>query len=321
LLKRNFAEETDKKGRFMKTILITGSNGLLGQKLVRRFRDCNNYNIVATSFSPDRMEEEGYIFELMDITNPVEVDYVLSKHRPSVIIHTAAITQADTCETHKKECWDTNVQAVETLLKGAAKSQAHFIHLSSDFVFDGKAGPYSESDPAGPVNYYGISKLESEKAVMRYRGKWTVVRTSLVFGINPSLARPNFVLWLRYALMEGQKVKVNNDQFRTPTLAEDLAEGLIALTEREKTGIFHMAGGEFMSILELAEKVAKYFRLDQSLIEAVSTKELHETGVRPMKAGLRIEKAFHEIGYRPHTFMEALEILDQQIQQQDMNEF
>lgn len=305
----------------MKTILITGSNGLLGQKLVRRFREAGNYAIVATSFSPDRMEEEGYVFELMDITNPVEVDYVLSKHRPSVIIHTAAMTQADTCETHKKECWDTNVQAVETLLKAAARSHAYFIHLSSDFVFDGKAGPYSESDQTGPVNYYGISKLESEKAVMRYAGKWAVVRTSLVFGLNPSLARPNFILWLRYALKEGQKVRVNNDQFRTPTLVEDLAEGLLSLAEREKTGIFHLAGGEFMSILELAEKVAKHFGLDQRLIEAVSTRDLNETGVRPMKAGLRIEKAFHELGYRPHTFTEALEILDQQIQQQDLNEF
>lgn len=304
----------------MKTVLITGSNGLLGQKLVRRFRSTGQYHVVATSFSPDRMEEEGYQFELMDITNPVEVDYVFSRHRPSVVIHTAALTQVDVCETKKKECWETNVQAVGNLLKSAAKSRAHFIHLSSDFVFDGKSGPYSESDPVGPLNYYGISKLESEKEVMQYSGKWAIVRTSFVFGLNPSLARPNFVLWLRYALKEGQRIKVNNDQFRTPTFVEDLAEGCLALTEREKSGIFHLAGGEYMSVLELAEKVAVSFGLDRNLIEPVSSSDLNETGVRPLKAGLRIEKAYHELGFRPHPFVEALEILGRQIQLQDQNE-
>ncbi|NMC39908.1 MAG: sugar nucleotide-binding protein, partial [Bacteroidales bacterium] len=184
----------------MKTILITGSNGLLGQKLVCALYRDHGYRVIATSFSPNRMDDEGYEFELMDVTNKIEVDYMFDKYHPDVAIHTAAMTQVDTCEKKRTECWQTNVESVKILLENARKHNTHLIHLSSDFVFDGTNGPYSEEDTLNPLNYYGLSKQESEKLVMKYTGPWSIIRTSLVYGVNPSLARPNIVLWLRYAL-------------------------------------------------------------------------------------------------------------------------
>ena len=162
-------------------ILVTGSNGLLGQKLVKQLKASSKFELIATSRGENRISDtEGYQYLAMDIANEGEVDRVFNEIKPDVVINTAAMTNVDACENDKENCWLLNVKAVEYLIKASEKYQSHLIHLSTDFVFDGKNGPYKEEDEPNPVSYYGKSKLEAEKLVQQAKTKWAIARTIIV---------------------------------------------------------------------------------------------------------------------------------------------
>lgn len=306
----------------MKKILITGSNGLLGQKLVYRLKNRNDIQLIATSKGDNRISnKQGYIYQSLDITNKDEVEKVISEYWPDVIINTAAMTNVDACESQRELCRKLNVDAVNYLL-GAIKQEelkhpnykCHFIHLSTDFIFDGKNGPYDENAHPNPLSFYGQSKLDSEKLVINSGLKYAIVRTIIVYGIVDGMSRSNIVLWAREALMKGQKINVVNDQFRTPTLAEDLADGCILIADKGATGIYHISGKDFMSILQLVEQVADYFKLDKSLINPISSESLNQPAKRPPVTGFILDKAKKDLGYQPHSFREGLEIVAKQIE-------
>jgi dTDP-4-dehydrorhamnose reductase len=298
----------------MKKILITGSNGLIGQKLVERCLLEKDYEIIATSFSDNVIHgKDGYQFELMDITNPVEVDYILNRYEPEVVIHTAAATQVALCETQQLEAWKTNVEATGILAESSERLGSQFILLSSDFVFDGRKGPYSEENKPQPVNYYGKTKLESEKIAAKISSNLAIIRTCLVYGTNFTMRRSNFILWVKYCLEKNGHIRVNNDQWRTPTLAEDIAEACLSIVGKEAKGIFHIAGAENMRVLELAYAIADFYKLDKDLITEVSSEELEEIGLRPLKSGLIIDKAAAELDFQPHTIVEGLKIVTKQL--------
>jgi dTDP-4-dehydrorhamnose reductase len=298
----------------MKSVLITGSNGLLGQKLIQFLVNQHDCRVIATSRNPDRIIHlKGYQFELLDITNAVEVDYIILKYKPDVIINTAALTQVDFCEDNKAECWSINVEAVRNILNIADKINAFFIQLSTDFIFDGYSGPYSETDEPNPLSYYGLSKLESEKLVQSMLKKWSIIRTILVYGVTGNMSRSNIVLWVKESLENNKPIQVVNDQFRAPTLAEDLARACGKVALKEKNGIYHISGQQLMSILDIAYMVADFFKLDQSMISPVNTVDLNEKAKRPFRTGFILEKARIELDYTPHTFWEGLEIVSKQL--------
>jgi len=169
----------------MKKILVTGSNGLLGQKIIELLTGLKSVGTIATSLNVDRIVDvKGYDFELLDLTNHVETSYIIRIHNPDIIINTAAMTQVDKCEEQKAECWKINVEALKNLVKCSNDVKAHLIHLSSDFVFDGTGGQYTENDIPNPLSYYGLSKWEGEKIIKDRADKWTIVRTILVYGVN-----------------------------------------------------------------------------------------------------------------------------------------
>ena len=297
-----------------KTILITGTNGLLGQKLVYALIDRNDVEVIATSKGENRLvKKEGYIYEPLDITSEKEVQNIISKYKPSTVINTAAMTNVDACETKREECWDLNVKAVKYLVEACNKNNTHLIHLSTDFVFDGEAGPYKEDDKPNPLSYYALSKYESEKIVQAQSKKWAIIRTIIVYGIVDNMSRSNIVLWAKEALSKGQKINVVDDQFRSPTLAEDLAEGCILAAMKEAQGIFHISGKEVMSILELVHKVADHYKLDKSLITPSKSDNLNQPAKRPPRTGFILDKAIKELGYKPRSFEEGLKILDEQL--------
>lgn len=305
-------------------ILITGSNGLLGQKLVYNLLKKNTAEIIATSKGENRLKEKnGYTYESLDITNPEETTTVLKKHKPDVVINTAAMTNVDACETYRKECWELNVTGVENIIDALntvrIKNHAyrpHLIHLSTDFIFDGKKGPYTERDSPNPLSFYALSKNEGEKMVMSSDLKWTIVRTMLVYGVVDNMSRSNIVLWAKDSLSKKQHIKVVDDQFRSPTLAEDLAEGCILVAENESEGIFHISGPETMSILELVYKVADFWKLDKSLITPVKSNTLNQPAKRPPRTGFVINKAINALEYAPHSFSEGLKIVNEQLKNQ-----
>jgi dTDP-4-dehydrorhamnose reductase len=304
-----------------KKILITGSNGLLGQKLVYRLAATPGIKVIATAKGENRLlKHDGYEYFPMDITSATEVNQVLTEYMPDAIINTAAMTNVDACETEKEACWAMNVKSVSYLINTLQDLQnqndhynPHFVHLSTDFIFDGTKGPLTEEEKPFPLSYYAESKLAAENLVQRSAISWSIARTILVFGIADNMSRSNIVLWAKSSLEQGKKINVVTDQFRTPTLAEDLAEGCILLATKKAKGIFNIAGKDFMSVYELVERVADFWKLDKTLIQAASSADIKQPAIRPPKTGLIVDKACRELGYKPHTFEEGLAILESQL--------
>ena len=296
-------------------ILITGSNGLLGQKLIAALREDGGTDLVATSRGEDRSAEPlGDRYRSLDITDKAAVQALFDEVRPEVVIHTAAMTNVDACELDPKACRLQNVEATRHLVDAARELDGHFIFLSTNFIFDGEAGPYQEEDEPAPLSVYGHSKLEGERLV-REAGlsRWAIARTIIVYGTAPGLSRSNVVLWAKQALEKGDAIRVVDDQWRMPTLAEDLADGCIRIARQGATGIFHLSGPDGMSILELVERVGAFFGLDTTKVTPVKSDTLGQPARRPPRTGFILDKARSELGYAPHTFEEGLAILRDQL--------
>ncbi|RLD63961.1 MAG: NAD(P)-dependent oxidoreductase [Bacteroidetes bacterium] len=297
----------------MQTILVTGSNGLLGQKLVEQLLQTPNIRLIATSKNHNRLvDSENTTFELLDITNKTELDYIIKRYKPDTIINAAAITNVDFCEDNKTESWQVNVEALNYLSQISNELNIHLIHISSDFIFDGLTGNYSEDDAPNPVSYYGLTKLEGEKIVQSNVNKWTIIRTVLVYGLTKNRSRSNIVLWVKKSLENNTPINVVDDQFRTPTLVEDLAQACVYAAIKEKEGIYHVSGKDFMSIYEIAIATADFFGLDKSLISKISSIDLNQKAKRPPRTGFNINKAITELDYQPHSFIEGLQIIKDQ---------
>lgn len=238
---------------------------------------------------------------------------MVEKYKPDAIIHTAAMTNVDTSEADQQLCYQLNVNATENLVSLCEEHHIHFIHLSTDFIFDGANGPYIETDAPNPLSYYGKTKLLAELAVKKSKVNWTILRTVLVYGITRDMSRSNIVLWAKGALEKGAPINVVNDQWRTPTFAEDLAEACLLAVEKNAEGVYHISGKDYMSIADLVRKVADYWLLDQSLIQEISSAGLNQKAKRPAKTGFVLNKAIEDLKYNPHSFEEGLKILDEQM--------
>lgn len=296
-------------------ILITGSNGLLGQKLVAALRNAPGWELLATSRGSDRTPDPlGRHYRGLDITDAEQVRNVFEVFAPEVVVHAAAMTNVDACELDPAACRTQNVTATEHLVRAAEQCDAHFIFLSTDFIFDGADGPYREEDEPAPLSIYGHSKLEGERIVISSRlSKWTIARTIIVYGLAEGLSRGNVVLWAKSALEKGAPISVVDDQWRMPTLAEDLALGCIAIADRGATGIYHLSGPDGMSILELVQRVARFFDLDPAPVQRTSSSALKQPARRPPRTGFIIEKARRELDYRPRGLEAGLEVLRHQL--------
>jgi len=299
----------------MQKILVTGSNGLLGQKIIYGYKNDSLVELIATARGENRMQDKiGYTYVEMDIANREQVFKVLREQKPETVINTAAMTNVDACEEDKAGCDLLNVTAVHYLADACSELNIHLIHLSTDFIFDGENGPYAEDDEPNPLSYYGESKLLAEKIIEKCTCPWAIIRTVLVIGITEGMSRSNIVLWAKGALESGKTINVVDDQFRTPTLAEDLADGCMLVAKQKATGIFNISGKDFMSIYELVQHVAHHFKLPTHLIQKSSSDNLNQAAKRPPITGFILEKAMGQLGYNPHSFTEALEIIDAQIQ-------
>ncbi|MBY0245681.1 MAG: SDR family oxidoreductase [Sphingobacteriaceae bacterium] len=298
----------------MKKVLVTGSNGLLGQKLIENILQSKAFDLIATSKGENRYPvKEGYTYAEMDILDAQNVREVVSKFQPDAIINTAAMTNVDTCETEKELCDRLNVTAVQTLATLCEEKNIQLVHLSTDFIFDGAAGPYKEDAEPNPLSYYGLSKLKAEQILQQSKAKWTILRTIIVYGIVSDMSRSNIVLWAKGALEKGSPINVVNDQWRMPTLAEDLATICLLAVEKQAQGIYNASGKDLMSISELVARVADFWNLDKSLIREISAETLNQAAKRPVKTGFDLSKSMKELGYQPHSFEEGLAILDQQL--------
>jgi dTDP-4-dehydrorhamnose reductase len=289
-------------------VLITGANGLLGQELITRMSSLPIYDVLATGRDArPRFTQGSCGYTQLDIADPDAVHRIFQDFTPDVVINCAAMTQVDQCETERDACWKVNADAVETLARATKQFGGRLLQVSTDFVFDGADGPYAEGARPNPINYYGKSKLSGENAA-RLAGTegWAIARTVLVYGTSEGDARSNIALWVINELSAGREIYVVTDQFRTPTYAPDLADGIERIVRYGKTGVYHLSGREFMSVFEFARTIARVFELDESLIKPTDSTRFTQPAARPPRTGFIILKAETELGFRPRPVASAL---------------
>ena len=296
-------------------IAITGSNGLLGQKLVKLLSPMEDVEVYALSRGENRLREtRGYTYINIDLTDEGRMRQVLEEIRPDFLVHTAAMTNVDACELDKEECDRMNIDMVRQMLPVLKEIGTHLVHLSTDFVFSGRKGSlYTEQDLPDPVNYYGLSKLRSEELVEASGVPAAILRTVLVYGLVDGNDRSNVVLWVKNSLEQGREIRVVTDQLRMPTYAEDLAEACwLAIRERAR-GIFNVSSSELFSIYELAILVAEAFELDKSLIHPVETSQLSLAAERPLSTGLDLSKSARILKLPLRSFRDRLQDFKDQL--------
>ncbi len=286
-----------------KRILIIGSNGMLGQRVVSLFSEKNNYEIHLASF-----EEKSFFdnipYTIIDITNRKEVKKLLLSFYPDFVINLAAYTNVDKSETERELCWHINVNAIEYLAKYCAPTNSHLIHISSDYVFDGEIGPYSEIALPNPIGYYGRSKLAGENIIKKFNIPHTIIRTNVLFGAT-KFGRPDFVKWVKDSLMNKSHIRIVTDQVNNPTFLDDLSNAIKRICDLEKTGLYNIGGLELLNRYEFTKKIAEYFNLDFDLVQPVLTRDLNQPALRPLKSGLINLKAETELNYKPRSLNEC----------------
>ena len=290
----------------MQTVFITGANGFIGQYLSRQLLQ-KGFTVIATGKGDSRLAftHPQLIYESLDFTQSIEVDMLVQKYQPQVIVHAGALSKPDTCELDKETAYLVNVTGTQYLLQAAQHCHAFFVYLSTDFVFEGTRLDYKENDKLQPVNYYGETKRLAEAQVQEYGWAWSIVRTILVYG-HPQGSRHNILTIVAQGLKEGKDLKIVDDQVRTPTFVEDLVHGLVTIIEKKKEGIYHLSGAEVTTPYQMAFAVADYLGLDKSKIEKVTAESFNEPARRPRTTGFDLTKAQTDLQYKPTPFAEGL---------------
>ena len=289
-------------------ILVTGANGMLGQHLVKLLLE-RGYTVIATGKGPCRLpfgESENFRYVSADLVNGFALHETFETEKPEVVIHAAAMTQVDECETDPEKCHEVNVLATAHLVSEAEVCDSFFIYISTDFVFDGEKGDYREEDSQLPLSWYGNTKMVAESIVQTSNLSWSIVRTCLVFGNPVTGTRPNIITWVKNNLQEGKPIKVVSDQVRTPTYVEDLAKGIALVLEKRAGGVFHISGKDKLTPFDMAIATARLLLLDEQLIEKVDASVFSQPGRRPLKTGFDITKARQELGFDPLSFAVGL---------------
>ena len=291
----------------MKKVVITGSNGLLGQTLINLLsEEKEKYKVIGFSRGENRSGRNDFEYISIDITDAFLLQKKLQEYAPDVIVNTAAMTNVDACEDNKAACDILNIDVVRFLKEYSEKTNTHLIHLSTDFIFDGKNGPYKETDAPNPLSYYGMSKLKSENILTASKIDYTILRTILVYGKVFDMTRNNIVLWVKQMLEDKKEITIVNDQYRMPTYVEDLALACKLAMDKKVTGIFNVSSNTLLSVYEIAQQIAAVFKLDKNLIKPISTQVLNQKAKRPFKTGFDLTKTNRELQLYPKSFKENL---------------
>lgn len=293
-------------------ILITGSNGLLGQKLVKTFID--DYEIMGCGLKKSPcIKIDKFQYTPCDITKRKEIQNLIRTFNPNFIINTASYTNVDGCEEEKELCWKVNVSGVENIVQVARRVDAFLIHISSDYVFDGIKGNYTEESKPNPLGFYGRSKLASENVVIIGGIEYAIVRTMVLYGTGKNI-RLNFATWLVEKLLKGEPVSIVDDQFGHPTLADDLAQAIRKIVELKITGVFHIVGSDYIDRYHFALKLAELFNFDKNLIRPIKSVELKQKAPRPLNSSFIMDKAKKELNIKMRGVEEGLKILKYQLE-------
>lgn len=293
-------------------ILIVGCNGLLGQALVSYYSKRNDVEIHLSSIEENFIGNNQFAYSKVDISKRNEVKKLFLDFYPDYVINAAAYTDVDGCEVNRELAWNVNVNGVKHLVEGCRIVDAQLIHLSSDFIFDGQAGPYHEDARPNPISYYGRTKFASENEIKIGGINYLIIRTNVLYGVQKGVKK-DFVEWVVENLKQDKQINVVTDQWNNPTYVEDLVEGITLAIDKRKRGVFHIGGLEYLSRYDFALKIADIFFLDKSLINQTTTDKLNQKAKRPLRSGLIILKAQAELGYKPHKLEDNLTNIKQKL--------
>ncbi len=280
----------------MKKVVIFGSNGLLGQSLVKRFS--KHFDIIAASKKVTCSASEVLNYHQIDLADRSQTTNFLIVEKPDIIINAAAYTDVDGCESEKEACWNTNVRGVENIIEAAESFKPILVQISTDYVFDGYKGWYTELEKPDPKGNYARSKYAAENIVSSSPLEYIIARTQVLYGLGNKI-NLNFVTWVVHRLSNNKKIRVVFDQIGNPTYTEDLSESIYRLLDKKEYGLFHIAGSEVINRYEFALKIAEVFELDSALIEKISTSELKQSSPRPLNSSFVIDKLVNRIGWQP----------------------
>lgn len=290
-------------------VLVTGANGLVGQHAMERLASQPGHEPVGWG----RRDAPLFRGELgdytrVDLTDASSLGARLDGLRPDVVLHAAALSNVDACQDDRAACWRINVDATREIARWCARHDRYLAHLSTDFVFDGRAGPYREEDEPAPINTYGESKLAAERELASTPGlRWSAARTVLVHGRLLGPSRPPLVVRVAESLRRGEAVSLVADHWRTPTDVDDLVDGILRLVSADARGVWNLAGEELLSIHGLGRRVARRLGLDESLVRSVEGREISPLAPRPARTGLVISRARREIGFSPRPLDDSLD--------------
>lgn len=282
----------------MSTHLVIGASGQVGEHLLRAASDAR-FEAAGTHHSHPAPGTRR-----LDVRRPEEVTELIAGLRPSVVYLPASQTNVDRCETEPEEGYAVNVEGVRNVVRAANGVGAKLVYFSSDYIFDGRAGPYREDDPASPVNEYGRQKLAAEHHVALHAHDYLVVRTTVVYGWERQ--GKNFICRLIDTLKAGRTLKAPADQIGSPTYAPNLARASVELAASGATGVYNVVGPERVSRYGFAREAARVFGLDESLVQAVTTDELHQAAARPLNAGMLVDRAAARLTVRLTRYRDGL---------------
>jgi dTDP-4-dehydrorhamnose reductase len=283
-----------------KRLLITGANGLLGNKAVVLAN--RNYEVMPLHHAKPLHDNSLEV----DIVNKEQVLSIFRKLRPNAVIHAAAETNVDKCETQKEHAWNVNVKGTQNVAEACDEVGAKLVHISTDYVFDGEKSHYKEEDKPNPISYYGLTKLEGERQVVAHCKNYAILRTSVLYGWHPW--KQNFATWVISQLRQNKEISVVEDHYNTPTLADNLAEMILEVLQRGLKGLYHASGSERISRYEFAKKIAESFQLDSSLIKPAKMSQLAAwIAKRPRDSSLSTDKIRKQLRTRPLNITEGLD--------------
>ncbi len=284
-------------------ILITGANGMLGEECVKMLSA--THQITACDLH-ETLQYDGHLdYQPLNIINQQDVYRAIKKVHPEWVINCAADTDVDGSEKDRKTAWGVNAGGVQNLVTEMSRSGARLIQISTDYVFDGTDGPYSEDAPVRPINYYGQTKLDAEEIIRNSGIRAAIVRTNVLYG-STTLQKASFVRWVVEKLSRFESISIVNDQFGNPTWSFGLAEAIQRIIDTDSTGLYHYGGADYINRFEFALKIAEVYKLDPTLIRKTSTRALNQIAPRPYKAGLTCDKIVKELNVKLYSITESL---------------
>lgn len=285
-------------------ILITGVNGMLGSAIAAQLLD--KHKIIGSDIQDSCQKVANIQYYQCDIADDSQINRLAKHVAPKIIINCAAYTNVDGCEVDPDNARKINVDGLINIIEIGRQHDSQIIQISTDYVFDGTNGPYTEYDQTNPVNKYGETKLEAEIALIQSNLIWTIIRSNVLFSTN--LNEPaSFVSWVYQKLSGNEKINVVNDQYCNPTSVHHLALAIEKVIEKDAHGIYHYSGKDYLNRFEFALQIADTFNLDNRLINKTTTRALQQKAPRPYKAGLKTDKIEDELHIQTYGLKETLQ--------------